>query len=76
MVTQSEYKKKTKKFWNGKKVRLLSDITTGVMLIPKGKICTINDKLSGFGLISDPCDCCGVRVFVHKVPPSWVELVE
>lgn len=69
------YQNKTEKFFLGKKVRTLIQMQNGLMIIPKGAICTITRKFGGFNLESEPCEKCGVRIKITRVRRRDVELV-
>jgi hypothetical protein len=64
------YQKTVKKEMVGLLVRTTQELSTGVVKIPVGKILKIDGKQNGLHLISEPCGCCGVRVYVRKVSPS------
>lgn len=76
MVSGKEYRKRSSAFWVGKKVRTRGVLRNGVIEIPTGTICEIRRKFKGFTLKTDPCKCCGVSVFISKVPALAVELVD
>jgi uncharacterized membrane protein len=75
MVSEQEYNRKPYIEWRGKKVRTLTEMQNGCNSIPVGTICTITGKQGGFSLETEPCEKCGVRVFITKVEPTHVELV-
>lgn len=70
------YRKNTKDFFIGKKVKTLVALCNGYYKVPKGAIFEITDKQGGFRLVREPCDCCGVRLFFSRVSPSKVELIK
>lgn len=74
-MNNKQYLRMTATQLKGRKVRLLRDIRTGSMVIPKGSICTIQDKYSGLELDGPACTHCGVRVIVRKVAPQDVDLL-
>jgi hypothetical protein len=67
---------KLKKDYAGLKVRLKRTLKNGIIEIPAGKVCTIESWYRGACLRTDPCECCGVRVYITKVPQSALELLE
>ena len=70
-----EYEKHTESFFMGKKVRTLSEIQNGYVVIPKGAICKITRKFGGFDLTNEPCGACGMRARISRVSYRDVELV-
>ena len=76
MISEKSYKKLTAKFWIGKKVRTLVDLSNGWCSIAKGTILEITGKGGGFSLKSSPCHSCKVRISIAKVQPYDVEQIE
>ena len=72
----SEYKKHTRKFFLGRKVKLLREIRncSGQYALA-GTICEITDKFGGFGLKVPPCSH-GLGLYISKVAPCDVELLD
>ena len=70
------YEKNTEKFFMGKKIRTLIQMQNGLMVIPKGAVCTITRKYGGFNLNSEPCKCCGVQKRITRVSFREVQLIE
>ena len=66
---------KRKKDWEGLKVKTLLPISSGVMRISAGTICTVTKNFGGLTLITDPCACCGVGIYIRKVSERSVEIV-
>ncbi len=78
MITWEDYKKRSMKFWEGKKVRTLLVIENGWCVIPVGTIFEITDKYSGFSLKKvDTCPHCkiGRKTSISRVDPTDLELV-
>ncbi len=69
------YQNNTEKYFIGKKVRTTIKLQNGLLVIPPGSICTITRKFGGFNLVSEPCEHCGVRIRISRVPHIDVELV-
>lgn len=68
------YRKHKREWFIGKKVRTLRTLRSRAIEIPKGTICEITDKFGGFGIRANPCSCCGVGIFMKKIPPEDVIL--
>lgn len=66
---------KLKRDWVGRKVRTKRVLRNGHMEIPAGTVCEVIRNVAGLWLVNPPCECCGVRVFINKVPESDVELL-
>lgn len=75
-MSEGFYKRNSTDFFKGKKVISLRKLRNGWSELPAGTVFTIEDKSGGFSLQSDPCKCCGVRVYIRKVHPSAVDIVE
>lgn len=76
MVTQREYERKTEKEWKKVKVITKVKMQNGFMEIPAGTVCRIVQKYGGFSLKSEPCGKCGIRVFISRVQPENVEVLQ
>lgn len=61
--------------WVGKRVRTRYELRNGLMVIPKGTVCEVTYARSGLSLKTEACGCCGVAVYIKRVPASDVELV-
>lgn len=72
-MDRKTYDKTTEKEFVGKKVKSLIPLSNGLYKIPAGTIWTIQRKWKGFGLWSDPCLHCGVRVHISDVSPRDVD---
>jgi len=78
MITWKEYKRKPERFWKGRKVRTLLDISNHWFVIPKGYVLKITRKYQGFDLEGiETCPHCniGKRIDISRVPPTELELV-
>lgn len=78
-ITWTEYKKKPERFWKGRKVKTLRELSNGYWSIPEGFILTITHKYCGFDLkATDTCPHCGVgkKLTISRVNPTAVELCE
>ncbi|MHC4617241.1 MAG: hypothetical protein ACYTEQ_05760 [Planctomycetota bacterium] len=74
-MDQRFYKQHTNHFFKGKKVRTLTELRNGYMVIPEGSICEIRFKYNGFDLTGPRCERCGVAVSIGRVSYRDVELV-
>lgn len=74
MVSQVQYEKVTAAEWQKFKVRTLCVLRSGMMEIPVGTVCQVHGKGGGFTLKTEPCKCCGVSIFIRKVPPGDVAI--
>ncbi|MCE2494590.1 MAG: hypothetical protein J4F40_18665 [Alphaproteobacteria bacterium] len=74
-MDMTTYQKMTNAQLIGRKVRTLRTLSNRVEEIPIGTALTIVRKHSGFHLTGDRCEHCGVRVFIHGVEASAVELI-
>lgn len=59
----------------GRKVKTLEPMANGKMEIPAGTVCTITRKWGGFNLKAEPCESCGVSVYITRVSPEQVEFL-
>jgi hypothetical protein len=75
MVSRKEYERKSEDYWKRVTVRTNRVLRNGWMEIPAGTLCRITDKRGGFKLETEPCKCCGVRVYISKVLPEDVDVV-
>ena len=64
----SKWYRKTEEWWK-KRTNLITSrhLSNGQTKIPAGTRVRVNRKFGGFGLISDPCPHCGIRVQIHGV---------
>lgn len=76
MITKSEYNKHNNVYWTGRKVTTLVDLENSLIKIKAGSILTIADKRSGFTLESEKCPSCSVSVFIRKVLPQKLKLLD
>lgn len=70
------YERTTSRMFRGRKVKLLRDVTSVHFVIRKGTVMTIQRKYRGFMLEAPPCEHCGIRARITKVPREVVELIE
>lgn len=63
---------KLRRDWVGQKVRLKRALSTSVMVVPVGTVCTVRYAHNGADLTTEPCGCCGVKIHVSKV--GWSDL--
>jgi hypothetical protein len=71
----NEYRRHNEKWFEGKQAKLLDDIQSPSQFIKKGTILTITGKYNGFTLKTKTCEHCGVAVFIRKVSPLHLELI-
>jgi hypothetical protein len=76
MVSPKEYDRVTEAEWKKRKVRTLVVLINSQIQIPKGTICSIIRKAGGFTLHASECPHCGVSVYISKVSPRDVTVVE
>ena len=70
-----EGKPRLKRDWIGRKVRTLRELRNYWGMIPAGTVCAVDDNHSGLRLATEPCDHCGVKIYISRVPESDVELL-
>lgn len=75
-MKRSYYNKTTEEDFLGKKVKTLSVLKNGNYEVAKGSVLTIERKHGGFSLLCEACEHCKVRIFITKVQPEDVELVD
>lgn len=51
----------------GMKAELTEDVSTSNIKVPKGTIVTIESWHNGAYVITAPCTCCGVRVYITQI---------
>lgn len=69
------YQSKPERWWLNMTVESVRPIHTGAYEIPAGTKFKVRKKRAGFGLLSEPCPHCGIKVRVYKVPPGSVRLI-
>jgi hypothetical protein len=74
-ISKTLYKKYPEKKWIGRRVRSTCALKNGLNHSPTGTIFTIVGKQAGFSLQTEPCEKCGVSVYIKKVPPEDLELL-
>jgi hypothetical protein len=75
-MTTEEYRAMTEKQFLTREVRTLTKMQNGIMVIPKGSVCSITRKYQGFNLTGPPCNCCGVQIRITRVSWRDVELIQ
>jgi hypothetical protein len=58
-----------RRHWVGSWVRTRTELRNGCTLLPSGLLCKVEGFHRGANLVTEPCKCCGVSVFITKV--SW-----
>jgi hypothetical protein len=76
MMQDKWYRQTTQEEMKGRRVRLLNKIQNGRFIFKAGTFLTIQGKSGGLSLVTDECPCCGIRAFITKVSPGYVDLVE
>lgn len=66
---------KLKRDWIGRKVRTKNVLRNGNSIIPAGTELIVADNHSGLRLRSEPCEHCGVSIYITRVPESSVTLL-
>ena len=59
----------------GLRVKTIRELKNGYVKIPIGTLCTITYSHGGLNLETDECPCCKVKIFIRKVPYSYIELI-
>lgn len=78
MITWKEWRRKTEKYWKGKKVRTLRDIQNKAITIPAGTILEITGKYNGADLEGlEVCPHCNIgrKIYITRVEPTSLELI-
>lgn len=68
-------KPRLKRDWVGRKVRTVVMMRNGNMEIPIGTVCEVTYNRGGLTLKTEPCDCCGVAIYITRVPERDVRLL-
>lgn len=76
MITAREYRRFSEPDWLNVRVRSLVEIRNGYGSLPAGTEYIITRKYRGFELQSEPCPCCGIKVFVNRVSPNSLERIK
>lgn len=61
--------------WEGMRVRTVVNLASGAQSIPVGTVAVIHTARSGITLKTEPCEHCGVAVFIRRVSPMDVERI-
>ena len=64
-----------KRDYVGRRVKLRYRKRNRFAALPAGTTCTVVSVGGGLHLRSDPCDTCGVQVYIAKVPYQDAELL-
>jgi len=75
-MTETFYRSHSEAWFKGKRVQNLEELKSGMLRIPPGQTLTIRGKQRGFALERDACEHCQVSIFITKVPPHKVTLVD
>lgn len=75
-MNMKDYRRHNEKWFEGKRVKLLDDIQSSSQFIKKGTVLFITGKYNGFTLKTKTCEHCGVAVFIRKVSPHHLELLD
>lgn len=74
-MDRKTYDRITGREFLGRKVRSNAVIRNGYMELPEGTLFSVQRKHNGLHLVSDPCETCGIKVYVHNVNPDRVDLI-
>jgi hypothetical protein len=74
MVSRKTYERISEVDWKKCLVKTNTVLRNGHEEIPAGTICRVTGKRGGLRLETEPCKCCGIKVFITKVPPEAVEV--
>ena len=66
---------KRKKDWVGLRVQSVVELKNGWFRFPIGTFFEVNDSYGGLRLEAMPCEKCGVRMFINKVPEADVIII-
>lgn len=72
----SFYKAHPAHYFIGKKARLIKDVNSYHGIILAGTTVILENKRSGFTIITKKCDSCNIRMRVFKVNPEKLDLIE
>lgn len=75
-MTQQWYKRTTEAAMKGMRVRSIVPLRNGLMEAPVGTVFTIVGKRAGLDLSGVPCPACGVAIYIRKVLPHQVVLLD
>ena len=70
------YEKMTNRMVVGRKVISTQALRNGYAELPAGTVFTVQRKLNGYHVESDPCRTCGVKIRMSNVPWHAVELFD
>ncbi len=74
-MNRREYERMTEKQLKGRRVRALVPLKNRIESLPAGTLFTITGKFGGLALKSDPCEKCGMQMWITRVGPGEVELI-
>jgi hypothetical protein len=67
---------KLKRDHKGLSVVTLVPLQSGMLKFPAGTRCKVTEAYGGLSLETEKCACCGVSIFIRKVPYAEVVLCE
>lgn len=73
--TVAEKVPRLKRDWAGRHVRTRHALRNRLAQIPAGTVCEVERNHAGLHLVTTPCPCCGVQVYINRVPESSVILL-
>lgn len=62
--------------WVGLRVEIIRELSNGFYKAPAGTKFVIREARAGLRLLSERCACCGVQVYISKVDPRDVRLID
>lgn len=75
-MTDKEYRRTPLRLLVGRRARVTRELASGAGYLTAGAVVTIKDKFRGFSVKADKCSHCGVGLFMTRVPPEDLELLE
>jgi hypothetical protein len=61
--------------WVGRTVRTRRELRTGQVTVPTGTVATVSHAYGGLMLLGKPCEHCGIRLRMRRVPLDAVDLL-
>ena len=75
-ITRKDYEKYTKEQWRGAKDKSRRPLGNSIAVMPADTTFTVVDKAGGFTIESEPCPKCGLSLYIRKVMPGDITLIE
>lgn len=74
-MTEKQYQSKTGYQWERQVLKSNRELRNAWCALPAGTLFTVRRKHKGFHLQSEPCKCCGIKVYIANVEPEAVDHV-